>query len=134
MGIERIKPIFKDGDFQYLIEVDFQLASLREYIKVTEKTIKKEVKQKIKEYDNFLKKDFDGEIGIDFADYDIKIYTHQLYYNSLFISLYSFLERKMYQICKIAELNQSLKINDIQCKGSPIDLNLSNNKKHLINN
>ncbi|MDZ4668401.1 MAG: hypothetical protein SGJ00_11020 [bacterium] len=53
----------------------------------------------------------------DFVDHQIKIHTRQLYYHSLFISLYFFLERKMYQLYRIAEEHQSLKIKDISDDG-----------------
>jgi len=102
-----------------VLEVDFQLDSFSEYIKLTEKTIENDIKEKIKAYDKFLKEASDDEIEYlhDFQDHEIKIHTRQLYYHSLFISLYSFLERKMYQLCRLAELNQTLKIKDISGEG-----------------
>jgi len=40
-----------------------------------------------------------------------------LYYASIFITLYSFLERKLYQLCKTAEIKQNLKIKDLSGEG-----------------
>ncbi|PKQ61353.1 hypothetical protein BZG02_16315 [Labilibaculum filiforme] len=53
----------------------------------------------------------------DFEDHEIKFHTHQLYYNSIFISLYSFLEKKMNQLCKLAEKENILKLNDLNGNG-----------------
>ncbi|MDZ4844050.1 MAG: hypothetical protein SH857_00725 [Chitinophagales bacterium] len=79
------------------------------------------MKQKIEEFHEILKESSEFEIeyrnGWDFAEQEIRIYTLNLYSNSLFISLYSFLERKLYQICKVAEKNKSIKINDLSGDG-----------------
>jgi len=81
--------------------------------------VENDIKDKIQAYDKFLKEASDAEIEYlhDFQDHEIKIHTRQLYYHSLFISLYSFLERKMYQLCRLAEEHQSLKIKDISGEG-----------------
>ncbi len=119
MGVYRIRQVFNNDLFQYAIEVDFQLDSFREYIELTEKTVENDIKEKIRAYDKFLKEASGPEIEYmhDFADHEIKIHTRQLYYHSLFISLYSFLERKMYQLCRLSESHQSLKISDISGEG-----------------
>lgn len=105
MAQYRYRQVFDKNSFQYVIEVDFQLQSFREYIRITEQTIENEIKDIIKYYDKFLKEasDLDIEYIYDFEEHEIKIYTRQLYYHSLFISLYSFLERKLYQICQLSE-------------------------------
>lgn len=119
MGLHSNRQVFNNNTYQYVVEVDFQLDSFREYIKITEKTVENDIKNKIKSYDKFLKDASDDEIQYlhNFQDHEIKIHTRQLYYHSLFISLYSFLERKMYQLCRLAEENQSLKIKDISGEG-----------------
>ncbi len=119
MGLYRHRQVFNNDSYQYVLEVDFQLDSFREYIKLTEKTVENDIKEKIKAYDRFLKEASDAEIEYlyDFEDHEIKIQTRQLYYHSLFISLYSFLEKKMYQFCRLAEEHQTLKIKDISGDG-----------------
>ncbi|MFZ1291292.1 MAG: hypothetical protein WAR79_14440 [Melioribacteraceae bacterium] len=119
MGLYRHRQVFNNNSYQYVLEVDFQLDSFREYIKLTEKTVENDIKEKIKAYDRFLKEASDAEIEYlhDFEEHEIKIHTRKLYYHSLFISLYSFLERKMYQLCRLAEEHQTLKIKDISGDG-----------------
>lgn len=113
------KSQFNSKGFQYIIDVDFQLSSFYEYIRITEETIEKEVSKKLLEYERVLKEAIEEDIEpfVDFADYETKINTQQLYYNSIFISIYSFLERKMLQLCKFAEPNYSIKINDLSGEG-----------------
>lgn len=119
MGLYRHRQVFDSSSFQYVLEVNFQLDSFREYINLTEKTVENDIKEKIKSYDKFLKEASNIEIEYmhDFSDHEIKIHTRQLHYHSLFISLYSFLERKMYQLCRLSENHQSLKIKDISGDG-----------------
>lgn len=119
MGLYKSRQIFKNDSFQYVIEVDFQLNSFYEYIELTEKIIENGIKEKIEAYDKLLKEGSVEEIEHqhDFVDHEIKIYTRQLYYHSLFISLYSFLERKMYQLCRIPESQQNIKTKDISGEG-----------------
>ncbi|MCF8234820.1 MAG: hypothetical protein K9G67_07320 [Bacteroidales bacterium] len=119
MGIYTSRETFNDENFQFLIEVDFQLFSFKEYIKLTEKIIDREIKEEIKKYNKFLKQTTGDqiEIGYDVVDHEIKIYTHQLYLNSIFISLYSFLEKKMSQLCKLAEKNTYMKVKDLSGNG-----------------
>lgn len=99
-ALYRPRSIFNNSNFQYIIEVDFPLDSYRKYIEIAEQTIKRELKDKISTYDKFLHTADQDEIemGYDSADHEIRTQTHQLYYNSLFISVYSFLEKKMFQI------------------------------------
>lgn len=121
MGAYFYRPPFSPPNFIYPLEVDFQLDSFHEYIKITESIIEKEINLKILEFEKFLEKASEEEISMayfyDNMDHEIKIYTQQLYYSSIFISLYSFLEKKMSQLCKIAEKNQRIKTRDISGDG-----------------
>lgn len=119
MGLHIHRQVFDNNSYQYITEVDFQLESFSEYIKLTEKTVENDIINKIQAYDKFLNEASDAEIEYlhDFVDHEIKVQTRQLYYHSLFISLYSFLERKMYQFCRLAEEHQSLKTKDISGEG-----------------
>jgi len=47
MGIIRTKESFSGENFQYAIEVEFQIFAFYEYIKMTETIIEKEIKEKI---------------------------------------------------------------------------------------
>lgn len=119
MGLHRHRAVFDDEKFQYVFEVDFQLYSFKDYIKITEQIIEKEIKDAINSYNNFLQEvsDIEIEFEYDFEDHETKIHIHQLYYNSIFISLYSFLEKKMYQLSKLAERNQLIKVKDLSDDG-----------------
>lgn len=119
MGLFRHRKVFNDDEFQYVIEVDFQLYSFKEYIKITEQIIEKEIKEEINRYNKFLREasDIEIEYQYDFEDHQTKNHIHQLYYNSIFISLYSFLEKKMYQLCKLAEKNNLIKVRDLSDDG-----------------
>ena len=119
MGVFACRKVFTNDSFEYVTEVDLQLESFREYIALTEENVVKDIEKQIKAYNKFLEEASEIEIEHmhDFVDHEIKINTRQLYYHSLFISLYSFLERKMFQLCRISEPNQSLKIKDISGEG-----------------
>lgn len=119
MGIGRIRPIFDNDNFQYVLDIEFQLYSFKEYITITQEVVNKKILRKIDDYDKFLKESSDEEIKwmYDIEDHEIKIFTHQLYYNSIFISLYSFLEKKMYQLCKLGEKKQLIKVKDLSGDG-----------------
>lgn len=124
MALYRHRPVFETEwsgptDFQYVVDVDFQLYSFQEYIKLTEQIIEEEIKQKIEEYNNFLADNQDEDLvfGPDSANHDIRVFTHQLYYNSIFIALYAFLEKKMYQLCRIAEERHMIKLRDLSDDG-----------------
>lgn len=119
--MSRFKPRseFDTNKYEFTIEVSLPLEAFREYIKLTESTLEIELKHQIEDYNDFLISSTDDEIRelYDFADHKIKAETRQLFFNSLFISIYSFLERKMFQLCQIAENNQVIKIRDLSGDG-----------------
>lgn len=119
MARKGARKVFNNSDFQYILEVGFQLESFREYLELTEKIINNEIKEKIEKYNKFLEEAsyFEIETQHNFSDHEIKIHTQQLYYNSLFISMYSFLEKKMFQLCKLAEDKYIININDLSGNG-----------------
>jgi hypothetical protein len=114
-----VKNHFDDESFQYVPEVEFPLDSFREYLNITQDVIEKEVKQKISAYERYLDTASDEEIkrDYDFIDHEIRINTQQLFYNSLFISAYSLLEKKMSQLCKVAGKRYTLQARDISGEG-----------------
>jgi len=119
MAIIRTRHIFDKKGFQYTTDIQFQLDAFWQYINITEELIEREVKEKIKSNENFLKDTTPVEIDLwhDFVDHAIKVHTRQLHYSSIFISIYSFFEKKMKQLCKIGEENQLIKINDMSGRG-----------------
>lgn len=119
MAAYRVRPAFKDNSFQYIVDIEFQLDAFSDYIKITEQTVEVEIKSKIEKFNKLLHEaeEDDHLLHMDLPDHEVKIFMHQLYYHSLFISLYSFLERKMFQICKIAEEKQNIKIKDLSDEG-----------------
>lgn len=104
---------FDDNDFHFA-QFRFELDSFEEYLKMTNELIEKQLKDKIKEYDNYGEA---ADLIFDSEENIIRERTLRLYYSSIIISLYSFLEQSMYQLCKIAETSQSIKINDIYGRG-----------------
>lgn len=120
MGLHNPKQFFLSSKFNSVIDIEFPLQSFREYIKLTDQLIEKEVKTvietNIKSLTEFNSDD-DELLLFDPNDHEIKIHLRQLYYHSLFISLYSLLEKTMWKLCKIAEQGQSLKIRDISGDG-----------------
>lgn len=114
MGLIIAKKCFLNANFQYVVDIDFQLDAFLEYINMTQKTIEKEVKAILLKYDQLAEKANEDELFFDPQDYEIRKNIAVLYYSSIFITLYSFLERKLYQLYKIAEINcnKQLKISN----------------------
>ena len=113
-GLVKCKSSFTSDNFNFEVDVIFQLNAFSEYIKLTNEIIDQKVKSKITEYQELDKK---NDMFFDMTDFEIKINTHQLFYNSLFVSLFSFLERSMYKLCKLAESKHHIKIKDLSETG-----------------
>ena len=106
---------FDNSDFNFK-RFEFDIESFTEYLKITNTSIDEKLKKDIKEY----KKIDDPEIAsllFDDLEMYIKSNTLQLYYSSIIISLYSFLEQTMLELCIVAEKNNNLKIEDISGTG-----------------
>lgn len=115
MGAVRGKKVFIDNDknFYFIVDVEFQLFSFNKYIKLTEEIIEENVKNKLTEISEYLKNpDYP-----DYGEHEMLTHTHSLYYNSLFISLYSFLERKLFMLSKLAENQKNIKVKGIRGEG-----------------
>lgn len=110
---------FNHISFLYILEVDLQLGAFKEYIEMSEKMILNTIEKGITDYELFLKYSSRKEIEqfYDFEDHRIKIQIMQLCYQSIYYSIYSFLEKKLDQLCQIAQDQQNLKINDLNGKG-----------------
>ncbi len=118
MSIFKIKRIFLDKNYWFFREVEFASQGINEYIDNSDKIITS-IKKSLGQYESQLRNWPAHKVKRSFnvIEYYSKRFSHQLYYNSIFITEYSFLERKMLQICKIAESKQRLKLNDITGKG-----------------
>lgn len=117
-SIFKIKRTFRDKNYWFFREVEFPVNGINEYIDNSDKLINT-IKKSLGQYESHLNTWSAHKIKRSFnvIEYYTKRFSHQLYYNSIFITEYSFLERKMLQLCKIAEPKQSLKVNDIAGKG-----------------
>jgi|SRR5687768_963069 len=117
-SIFAIKKVFRNKDFWFLREVELPVSGIEEYILSTDQIIKA-IRTSVENHERFLEEASARKIkrSFDLLDYYTKKFSHQLYYNSIFITEYSFLERKMLQLCKIAEPKQTLKVNDLAGSG-----------------
>jgi hypothetical protein len=95
-------------------EIEFKLDSFLEYLALTNKLIDKNLRKHLTEYN---KADTFSKTLYDELDIYIKGETLNLYYSSILITLYAFLEQAMYRLCKSSEENNVLKIDDISGKG-----------------
>ncbi len=113
----KYKRIFHHKNYWFLREVDLPIDGILEYIKMTDKIVNK-INASIEKHENFLaESSVEKMTSSKLFDYYTKKSAHQLYYHSIFIAEYSFLERKMLQLLKIAETKKTLKISDVAGKG-----------------
>ena len=121
MGLYSVRNVFinEDNNFNYLRDVEFEQFAFQEYLKLTEKTFQNDVKEQLNKIDDLLKSSdlYQIEYAYDYIDHETLVHTHKLYYSSLFVSLYSFLERKLYAICIEAQKKQTIKVKDISGDG-----------------
>jgi len=113
-GLGKAKSEFKSDKFNFEVDVVFHLSAIHEYIEYTKDFVETKIINKIDKYKEEIENDFES---IDMNDYLITLNNKEFYYNSIFISLYSFLEKKMYQLCKIAESQHTIKIKDQRGRG-----------------
>ncbi len=119
MGIHRIRPAFQSRDFEFVTDIMFQIEAFRTYINATQATIEVDIKNEIAKYEKIMKEEEEQylEMGFDFNEMEILEHTSVLYYSSIFISISSFLEKKMFQLCRVAEKKHAAKINSIPGTG-----------------
>lgn len=121
MGLYSVRSVFinDENNFNYLRDVELEQFAFQDYLKLTEETFEKDVKEKLIRINKLIKSSdlYQTENVYDYIDHQTLIHTHKLYYESLFISLYSFLERKLYAICIEAQKNQKIQIKDISGQG-----------------
>ena len=114
MGRLRIRQVFSESDYEYIVSVKFQVLAFEEYIKLTHDTIEKEVIKKLAVYEKLMENGSDEEIELlhDPWDHEVKTIITELFYNSLLVSLYSFLEKSMYELCRVAQDGSPVKLKD----------------------
>lgn len=147
MGFLQVRRVFDKPDFYYMAEVDFQMEAFSAYIKLTNGLIENNLQSQIKEYEEILQRGNQSEVdsAYDFEDHEIKSKTRQLFYDSIFISMFSFLEKKMHQLSHIAEENYKIKVKDLSGDGvtkyynylkkvAEIDMEILNGEWELIKN
>lgn len=119
MALSRIREVFREDSFNYILEVDFRIDAYRDYLRLTEQIIEDELSAKIKEYKKFLRDASEEmvEAAYPYEDHKIKIETHKLYYSSLLISIYAFFEKKLFQLCKIGEKKKQINVRDLGGEG-----------------
>jgi len=115
MGLGKaIRPIFSSGDFHYS-QIHFELDSFIEFLDLTNKQINDRVKKHLNEYYKYP--EIDRELRFNPTEAYIKQKTLQLYYSSIIISIYSFLEQSLQGLCKVAEKKHLIKVDDISGNG-----------------
>jgi hypothetical protein len=88
----RAKDQFRDENFNYIIDIDFQIYAFYEYIKLTEQIIEKEIKEKIaaKEKEIAESDDPEMEIAFDYEEHLVRKNISSIYYTSILLSLFIF--------------------------------------------
>ncbi|MCG8206743.1 hypothetical protein [Tenacibaculum finnmarkense] len=115
MGLGKpINNIFLSEDFHFS-EIDFELDSFIEYLELTNTLIDSKVKKYLAEYNNTS--DEAKDVFFDSSEVYIKEKCLQLYYSSIVISLYSFLEQSFVRLAEIPEKDKKIKIEDISGNG-----------------
>ncbi len=115
-SIFKFKKIFRSKNYWFLGEVELPVDGILEYIKMTDKTISR-INASIEKHEKSLEgSSIEKMKSAKLFDYYAKKSAHQLYYHSIFITEYSFLEKKMLQLLKIAEVKKTLKISDVAGK------------------
>jgi hypothetical protein len=120
MGLARFR--FEYSNHQYFNNVYFFFQSLEDYIERIEKVIEEEIGQA----KNKLQQ-FEEEIG-DNPTWADEVFTFEdalrqksllrvIYYDSLVLSIYSFIEKQMLFVCHKLEADQIIKVKDINGKG-----------------
>jgi hypothetical protein len=119
--LSQIRHHFAHSDFCFGVEVDWVLDSYLQYLSESDEGMKN-IANLVKCYNEDAEK-----YGYDYVDihYDFEhLYAEEsissLFYESLFISLYSFLERKMLRLCNIASEKLSkddINVSDLNGKG-----------------
>ena len=120
MGLIRYR--ITGNDWDYFKEIHFFFESFYFYADETNQFIDKEISSAKNSVEKFSK-----EIEVDptwehewfdyFANVQTKVGLTDIYYDSLIMTLYSFVEKKMFFLSNHLALGQAIKVNDIAGKG-----------------
>lgn len=98
-----------------LSRINFDLESFGKYLKITDSFINDRLKKDLEDHDKYDSET--QELLYDPLDIYIKRNNLQFYYSSIIISVYSYLEQTLLEICQVAEVDRVIKIEDISGKG-----------------
>lgn len=116
MGLYRYR--IQDEGFDPFKEYEFFFQSFLYYAAETNKFIQREIENERARYEEYMRLAVDDpdEIREDFM-YELDLKTKEgmadIYFDSLIIALYSFIEKKMLQLCRYFETRQAFKVNEI---------------------
>lgn len=113
------KPFNVNNPYFHYIIIELQIAAFKNYLKLVKPIIEKNIEAKlIKDEQVLIESDqFEIDHFFDWESYEILKNTQGILYNSLLITLYSFFEKKVFQIIKLAEPNYNIKIKDLHGEG-----------------
>lgn len=120
MGLGRYR--IQEAGFDYFKEVQFYLQSFLYYAAEINKFVESEITTERERYKAFyLEIQEDPTWEHEWFQYELDLKTKEgladIYMDSLIISMYSFVERKMLFLCEHFEKGQTFKIKDIAGKG-----------------
>jgi hypothetical protein len=116
MGFYRHR--IQDEGFDPFKEYEFFFQSFLLYAAETNKFIQREIESERERYNEYIKMAVNNpeEMREDFL-YELDLKTKEgmtdIYFDSLIIALYSFVEKKMLQLCRYFEAQQLFKVNEI---------------------
>lgn len=112
----------QDKSWNYFTDIDIFFDSFGFYVKEVNQLINNEIALAKESYDKFLievKKDptWDMEWPENYLNVQAKIGLTNIYYDSLIMAMYSFIESKMLFLCKYLSQGQNIKVNDMADRG-----------------
>lgn len=110
------------SNYEYFQNISCYIDSYRHYVEQIDKLINKEIRLSEERLNDFRKKNGENPI---FPDPTIlKEYSHRqrtllrnIYYDSLIITMYSFVEKQLNFVCGKVESKHDIKLSDISGKG-----------------
>lgn len=120
MGLYRFR--IQNEGFDPFKEYEFFFQSFLFYAAETNKFIQREIENERARYEEYLKsaEGDPDEIREDFM-FELDLKTKEgmadIYFDSLIVTLYSFIEKKMLQLCRYFEAQQAFKVNEISGDG-----------------
>lgn len=112
----------QDGQFEAFKDYEYFFQSFLLYAAETNKFIEREIDHERTRYENYRKEaierpDWEAEDFMYVLDLKTKEGMADIYFDSLIITLYSFIEKKMLQLCRYYEPHQAFKMSDLKDNG-----------------